>query len=312
MEIYVLLLILGPCLLPVVIVGAVQAIRKIKKKKKIQACEKVLKERYGISLEMARYVDKVKEPENPGYFELGFPRWSVPRVDGTKDRRIKNNYIVSGMSVLHIDEYVISIRDPMDMLAVVHNLRSKGVKILPCKEEKAKAEAEARRAKATVSMNDIQVIIEKFSEVPTNFEVFCAVLFENLGYTANVTSATNDGGYDILMKKDEEVGIAECKCYAITNKIGRPAVQKLVGAGMTMHTDFLYFITTSSFTSEAISYAKQTGVTLIDGTELMRLVELSNKSADTQQQEPPELVELTKEDMRQYVAPDVYEIYFGG
>ena len=50
---------------------------------------------------------------------------------------------------------------------------------------------------------------------PAGFEGFCADMFRSLGYTTEVTPASRDGGYDILLRgRDGVMSIVECKCYA--------------------------------------------------------------------------------------------------
>lgn len=40
-------------------------------------------------------------------------------------------------------------------------------------------------------------------------------MFRSLGYTTEVTPASRDGGYDILLRgRDGVMSIVECKCYA--------------------------------------------------------------------------------------------------
>lgn len=40
-------------------------------------------------------------------------------------------------------------------------------------------------------------------------------MFHSLGYTTEVTPASRDGGYDILLRgRDGVMSIVECKCYA--------------------------------------------------------------------------------------------------
>lgn len=113
-------------------------------------------------------------------------------------------------------------------------------------------------------------------------------------------------GYDIILKKDGKTGIVECKCYSLTNKVGRPAIQKVVGANQTFGGDFVYFVTTSTFTYAAKEYAEQAGVTLINGEKLMELVEQANQN-ETVSAEEDEPVDLTKEDLFAHIPPDMYQ-----
>ena len=112
-----------------------------------------------------------------------------------------------------------------------------------------------------------------------------------------VTPPTNDGGYDLIGKTSKgETLICECKCYSPNHSVGRPLIQKLVGANETVRAQRMFFITTSRFSAEAIEYARQTGVGLVDGKTL---VEWCRQAWGSQpQQLPPESAGyLTREDL---------------
>ena len=74
------------------------------------------------------------------------------------------------------------------------------------------------------------------------------------------------------MQRDGQVYLVECKCFASNHSIGRPVLQQLVGVNAVQHADGVVCVTTSHFSQEAIRYAAQAGVTLIDGDELTTLI----------------------------------------
>lgn len=97
---------------------------------------------------------------------------------------------------------------------------------------------------------------------------------ENAGET---TSATNDGGIDGIISQDrlglDKIAI-QAKRYT-ENVIGRPTLQNFAGALLGMGLTKGVFITTSTFTKNAIEYANnQTNLTiiLIDGDKLADLM----------------------------------------
>lgn len=106
---------------------------------------------------------------------------------------------------------------------------------------------------------------------PYEFEKAIAQLFRDYGYTVHQTRKSADGGKDLVMYKGGETYFVECKKYAKSNKIGRPLIQKLVGACHPASAKPI-FVTTSSFTSEAISEAQRSKVQLIDGRGLERML----------------------------------------
>lgn len=205
---------------------------------------------------------------------------------------------------------MVFTKKPYDLLRVVRKLRLQGITIDLCKEERIKR-ADLLKKKETFAHNsDIQKIVDYYSEKPTNFEGLCSELFESLGYIAKLTPPTNDGGYDILLTRGEEKTIVECKCYSIGHKVGRPNIQKLVGANNVVLADKMIFITTSDFSSAAISYAEEVEVKLINGNKLM---ELLHKQGFIEKEKVKINVmecQLETADLYPYVPRDIYENFF--
>ena len=97
---------------------------------------------------------------------------------------------------------------------------------------------------------------------------------ENAGET---TSASNDGGIDGIISQDrlglDKIAI-QAKRYT-ENVIGRPILQNFAGALLGMGLTKGVFITTSSFTKNAIEYANNQAnltIILIDGDKLAELM----------------------------------------
>lgn len=95
---------------------------------------------------------------------------------------------------------------------------------------------------------------------PREFEVFCANLLGKMNeYTsAKATEPTCDGGKDVIAidNRNDKVYV-ECKHYREGNTVGRPMIQKLIGACAGEGVHKAIFITTSSYSNEAIEYAKK-------------------------------------------------------
>ena len=111
------------------------------------------------------------------------------------------------------------------------------------------------------------------------FQQFVANLFKKLEFVnVEVGPPTADGGIDISMEQKTDIGsvqyIVECKHHPETS-IGRPVVQKLHSA--VMHTPVLdkgIIVTSGHFSSQAIKYAEEVGIQLVD---LDKLKELARK-----------------------------------
>ena len=266
--------------------------------------------RYRISkLPKGVKIKKNRRPRGNRYI-LNYPFWANSKKDGTADLRIKDNEIIWDESFLYVDDAVLEFEKPYELLGVVKELRLRGVKIQLSKEEKEKYAKIKRKKDFFAQSSDIQKIIDHYEEHPTDFEKLCALLFQKMGYRTQVTAKSNDGGYDIILRSGQSKAIVECKCYSLGNKIGRPAIQKLVGANNIAMADGMVFITTSEFSSYAVSYAKEVGVELIDGHKLLRLFNEYLFLGEQEQGVYLEECYLDVSDMRPYVPEDIYEDYF--
>lgn len=107
---------------------------------------------------------------------------------------------------------------------------------------------------------------------PDQFVDFVEDFFEiSRGFKTYQTKKTGDGGKDIIMF-DEDVPIyVEVKHWK-KNGVGRPIIQKLIGAMAADKIKRGYFVTSSYFTKEAILEAGKVGVILINGNELIRQI----------------------------------------
>jgi restriction system protein len=116
---------------------------------------------------------------------------------------------------------------------------------------------------------------------PTFFEHAVVTLLVAMGYggadgRATVTQASGDGGIDGVIDRDalglDRVYI-QAKRYGSENPVGRPDIQRFVGA-LSGKASTGVFITTGRFSPGAIEYAGQahTRVILIDGGRLTELM----------------------------------------
>ncbi|WP_240951481.1 restriction endonuclease [Caldanaerobacter subterraneus] len=112
------------------------------------------------------------------------------------------------------------------------------------------------------------------------FEIYCGNLLKALNFeNVQVTELVGDGGKDIIAYKDGEKYYVECKLWdweIENNSVGRPVVQKLVGAMVKDKVKRGFIITTSYFTAEALEYAsnlpEEIKIELIDGDKLVKLL----------------------------------------
>lgn len=306
----ILCLILFPVLLYLLVTFCKNRIKLHIQKKNRQLFQQQYKIKF---LPESVMVFRNKTPADLCYYELEYPHWLHQKLDGTRDARYRSNYIIWEQSNLYLNEYTITSLRPYDLLFVVHVLRASGIPIRRTVEERKKFRRMQRERQARSDHASASAIASYYASDPTGFENFCAILFSKMGFSASVTSKTRDGGFDIYLKKDALSGIVECKCYNANHIIGRPALQKLVGANQTERADTMYFVTTSSFSTDAITYANQTGINLINGVALASLVaKYLAPSAETSKSDIKlkNESEFTVEDMRPYVSEDIFMRYF--
>jgi restriction system protein len=126
-----------------------------------------------------------------------------------------------------------------------------------------------------------QLLDEILNCNPAFFESLVVNLLSKMGYgydntASKVTGVSHDGGIDGIIDEDK-LGLdkiyLQAKRYSNINTVGRPELQKFVGAMENVQKGV--FITTSKFTKAALDYAdkqQQKNMKLIDGEMLSELM----------------------------------------
>jgi hypothetical protein len=99
---------------------------------------------------------------------------------------------------------------------------------------------------------------------PYEFEDLIRDLFENMGYNASTTTRSGDYGADIIVEKDGMRTVVEVKKYASNNRIGAEEIQRLLGSMWLYKAESAIFVTTSSFTRQAVRQSTNAPVELWD------------------------------------------------
>lgn len=129
---------------------------------------------------------------------------------------------------------------------------------------------------------------------PTFFERLVVELLVRMGYGGSIKDAgkaigkTGDEGIDGIIKEDKlglDVIYIQAKRWKQGTSVGRPEIQKFVGALAGQGAKKGIFITTSNFSKEATDYAprNETKIVLIDGEQLAQLMIDYNLGCTTQQ-----------------------------
>jgi restriction system protein len=139
-------------------------------------------------------------------------------------------------------------------------------------------------AEKEISQNLQAQLLDRIFELsPAFFEQLVLELIVKMGYggalgaLAEKTGGTGDEGFDGIVNEDV-LGLdkiyLQAKRYAKDNTVGRPMIQQFAGALAGKAASKGVFITTSSFSLQAIEFAKQVPqrLILIDGERLTKLM----------------------------------------
>ena len=111
---------------------------------------------------------------------------------------------------------------------------------------------------------------------PFDFEMVVGDLFKKLQFETLVTRRVADGGVDVVAVNHCIIFrgryLIQCKRYNPSNRVTRPEIQTFHGRIAVEPRARGIFITTSSFTRGAKRFAELTGINLIDGPELEKLI----------------------------------------
>ena len=99
------------------------------------------------------------------------------------------------------------------------------------------------------------------------FEVQIARLFQDRGYRVRVTA--RNGGIDVWAYKENRKVAIQCKHW--TRPVGPGEIREFNGSRGRQIADEAIFVTSPTFTEQAVAEAYQAGITLIDGPQLIRL-----------------------------------------
>jgi len=166
----------------------------------------------------------------------------------------------------------------------------KGTRIVPDVAEKTDLLPESVRTadeiieEAHQSLRDVlsQDLLDRIrAATPTFFEFLVVELLVKMGYGGSRKDAgervgqSGDGGIDGIIKEDRlGLDIIYIQAKRWQDSVGRPEIQKFVGALQGHHARKGVFITTSTFTKDAVEYAGKVDskVVLIDGHRLADLM----------------------------------------
>jgi hypothetical protein len=141
-------------------------------------------------------------------------------------------------------------------------------KIRQEKEEQAKKE---RWFAAKKTIDDL------YKMNPFEFEEFIAKLYQKLGYEAFKTKSSGDEGIDVRASKDGKDYVIQVKRSG--KPVGSPVIQKLYGSMAHVLADYGICVSLAGFTTAAKNFANGKMIELIDGHDLVKLINDSQNSS---------------------------------
>lgn len=140
----------------------------------------------------------------------------------------------------------------------------------------------------------VDILNEVVNQSPEFFEKLVVKLLLKMGYGGSLANAgevrgkVGDEGIDGVVREDKlgfDLIYIQAKKWALDHTVGRPEIQKFVGALAGAGASKGLFITTANFSRDAYTYAEKqhtTKIVLVDGKKLAQLMVEYNLGVSTQ------------------------------
>lgn len=128
------------------------------------------------------------------------------------------------------------------------------------------------------------------------FESYMGEYFKHQGYNVKQSfSHKPDGGVDIWLRKNGELSLVQCKHWKV-RKVGVQVLREMYSVMIENHASKMIIVTSGDFTSEAVSFALDKRLWLVNGSELVHMVE-DGRSFFEQQSSISERISTTEVDV---------------
>lgn len=125
----------------------------------------------------------------------------------------------------------------------------------------------SRRFDRTDGIDDIRSMTWR------QFESIVGEAFRRRGYFVMENAVDGaDGGVDLILRKESQKFLVQCKQWK-KHTVGVRPVRELFGLVSAREAEGGFFVTSGNYTQDAIAFAKTSGIELIDGSALLRMVE---------------------------------------
>jgi HJR/Mrr/RecB family endonuclease len=199
-----------------------------------------------------------------------------------------NNYVKK----CHLDIFFFSKKDARERVDVMLDIFGSKEKYLQeqkerwaqeelnlQKEERVDylAKAYKKRSSTTQFKKNLAKVDDLINLTPIEFEKWVKKnIFEKEGWQALETKKTGDGGIDLVLWKDKEKSIAQCKRFRGT--VGQPMLRDFYGTMMSEGVSRGYFVTTGLFSLAALQFSEDKPIEMIDRRVLAQKLSIPKKN----------------------------------
>lgn len=144
-------------------------------------------------------------------------------------------------------------------------------------------------------MLEKQTGINSLRELPwKRFEDLIAEAYRRQGYKVEENLGGGaDGGVDLRLGRDGALTLVQCKQWPSGRPVSMEKVRELYGVMHAENASAAKFVATTTFTSEAVSFAQDKPIELIDGSQLVVLLRDVQTSAKIASPDSAETQEVT-------------------
>ena len=112
-----------------------------------------------------------------------------------------------------------------------------------------------------------------------DFELLVGEAFRRQGYAVEENGGGGaDGGVDLRLRRDGKTYIVQCKRWK-SRQVGVSPVRELYGLMMAENAAGAFFVTSGVFTNDAVQFAAESGMSLLGGAAISKLVRESQPLA---------------------------------
>ena len=106
-----------------------------------------------------------------------------------------------------------------------------------------------------------------------NFELLVGEIFRRKGFEVEISSGLGaDGGKDLILRRDGELRLVQCKFLSAENKVSVMAMREFYGLVVAENAKRGIFITTGVYSRDAREFAEGKPIKLVDRAELDELM----------------------------------------